>query len=515
MSVPHYLWPGVAALGLATGIVMGKAGKTPPAEAPPAPEVVASKTSDAAASTTPVPIAPPPPLPVSTDTVESLLAADESDQYARLGLWLIDASAQDMEAFWNAYVKLGPTNEWIKDLVFSQWAKKDVTRLFEIAKRDKEEGPAWWAWAMSDPDAALAASENAPMEMRDYALRGFANFHPERAMKMLQEHPELAEVFDLGELAEEVGKDDPRKALEFLSKYKNYTLGKVLGELAEDDPREAFEWLMDRDNDPDLRKDFLEALMRSHPEAVAEFAAELPAGASKRDFEITVLMKLAETDPQKALEEAGKVESPVLAAERMAKIGSLIAASDPEKALQILGEILAKCPDASYQMKWSRTPDGGGSGSDAIPAFDPFLQSLSKWNPELTIETLIAAERPQAEVSGAVRIRESGAQEVASQWLNQDPTAFIQWANSVEDSRTFDSNAELIYRQFAGKNDFETAFSWAERISDPDKRNIALTQTIISWSGSDSETAARWMQKTELPEETRNFLKQNYLERSE
>lgn len=515
MKVPHYLWPGVAALGLATGIVIGKAGKTPPAGAAAAPEVVASQTSDAAASTTPAAIVPLAPLPVSTDTVESLLAAKASDRYARLGLWLIDASSQDMEAFWNACAKQGPTADEITELVFTQWAKKDVTRLLEIAKRDKVEGLAWWAWAMSDPDAALAASENASLEMRGYALQGFANFHPERAMKMLKEHPELAEVFALDELAEEAGKDDPRKALEFLTQYKNYDLGGVLGDLAEEDPRAAFEWLRERANDPDLREDFIEALLRSHPDALAEFTAELPPGAAKRDFEFSALMKLAETDPGKALEEAAKADSPALAAERMSKIGSLITAGDPETALEVLRQILAKSPDAAYQMKWSRAPDGGTSGSGAIPAFDPFLTSLSRWNPALTMEAVLAAEQAQAASAKSADAIPITSQKVGGQWFSHDPAGFMEWTSGLQDPKIFDSNAEVISEGFTGKNDFGSAVSWAERISDPDKRYRALNQTVAHWARKDQEAAALWVEQSQLPEETRAKLTKKYLQKAE
>jgi hypothetical protein len=54
----------------------------------------------------------------STDTVETLAALDDSHLYARLALWLVDASEPDIVAFWRFYSKKHDCSQEITHLIF-------------------------------------------------------------------------------------------------------------------------------------------------------------------------------------------------------------------------------------------------------------------------------------------------------------------------------------------------------------------------------------------------------------
>ena len=201
METHRYLWLAMAGFGFAAGFAVPRGGVKE--EISPADEIIASRAiRETAVQSAKAPVsAPPAPLPVSSDAIPDLLALNDTDLYAPLGLWLLDASEEQMAEFWSSYHARGKTDMWIKDLVFTQWAKLNPQSLLAAAKRDGEEGPAWWAWTMSDPDAALAAGEGLPDEMRGYLLRGLGNFHTERALKMLEENPELSRLFNAWDLA--------------------------------------------------------------------------------------------------------------------------------------------------------------------------------------------------------------------------------------------------------------------------------------------------------------------------
>lgn len=510
MGTQRYLWTGIAVLGFAAGVVIGKAGKTTPAPETDAPTLKGAEVQAAEERSQTLPAAPPLPLPVSQDSIDDLLAVGNAmDLYAPLGLWLIDASAADIEAFWSSYAKRKPVDRWIKELIFTQWAKKDVQRLFEIAKQDDQEELAWWAWAMSDPDAALAAAANAPASMRESALRGLANFHPERARKMIEEKPGLAQIFDVNEMAKELYKGDPEKQLEFLSKFNQYGIGAPLKAWAEQDPRAAFAWMKDRSGNASLRSEFVKGLARSHPDLLPELAAQLPSGTMKRDIELASLAHLAESDPDKALEQAGKADSPQMTADRLAKVANVIAPGNPEKALQVLAGILAGDPGALSRMQWTRTPGNGGTSGAISTESNSLLTTLGQWNPGLTMETLLTAERENPPSNTGYS--GSGSEQLAKNWASQDFEGFVKWRETQEDPKLLDSGASVITRRLISQNDYEAAAQWARQITETGKQQSLLSETIANWVSKDREAAARWLDQAALPETTVNSLRKSYL----
>lgn len=506
MANPRYLWLGMAALGLATGFAIPKKGE--PETEVPATEGQSSPANvkrGNAGTGTPKATAHPAPLPASQDSVEDLLALDAPELYGRLGLWLLDASAEDMAAFWKAYNVRGSVNPWIKDLVFTQWAKKDIHGLLETAKRDKEEGPAWRAWTLSDPDAALAAMEGQSEEIRNWVFRGIDNFHPKRALKMLEEDPSLALYFNMSNLADELARNDPEAAMELLSKRSGYYLGTALAKWAKDDPYRAFDWLSERGADADLRKQFVNAVMQDHPEVLSDLAAGMPSGAAKREFQDAIFKKLTETDPVKALEEARKIEAPPLAAQRMAQVGKAMVHENPEQALEILRETLKVCPDASTRIKWTRYPNGGSGGGGGVPGVNEFIGELARWNPQLVMESVTESERANPEASSNSYQDRTATLQVANAWLAKDAEGYSAWVEQ-QDEANFNFGAATYSTHLANQDDFTGAVAWAQRIKDPSRQANALAESIPTWVARDREAATQWFDQTELPEQVRKRL---------
>jgi len=514
MKTRHYLWLAVAGLGFATGFTIPRLQRAPQTTAvvhdAPAKSARGSggEGSDAVVA---VPAAvSPDKLPVSTDTMETLLALEGPDLYTRLGLWLLDATEEQMAAYWAAYHKKGETNMWIKDLIFTQWAKKNPRNLIESAKRDGEEGAAWWAWSMSDPDAALAAVQGQGEGMRNFLLRGLANFHPKKALKMLEADPSLARIFDMQELAEEVGRKDPRAGVEFLLKYGNeYSIGKILKRWASKDPHQAFDWLNERGKDPSMRKTFFNVVAEEHPEVFAELAAGMPSGAMRRELEASAFGHLVESDPEKALEQAKKIELPLLAAERLAQAGKGLVDEHPGQALEALGELLKKCPDAAYRMKWTRYPAGGGGGGEGVPQVREFLAQLAASNPAETMQTVLEAEKESGAKNGGMYGGYGlGSDQVAKVWVAQDLQGYTSWWEAQPDQAARDKSAGTAVGSLVERQDFTVAAEWVMKISDPNLQRQSLGNTIANWMQRDRDSATQWLAQARLSDEQLEVLKQ-------
>ena len=61
----------------------------------------------------------------STDTYEDLVSLSNDELYPRLALWLLDASAEDVAAYYENYLQREVKPNDITDLIFINWARLD------------------------------------------------------------------------------------------------------------------------------------------------------------------------------------------------------------------------------------------------------------------------------------------------------------------------------------------------------------------------------------------------------
>lgn len=516
MAARSYVLPLAAVLGLAAGIGAGKLGGGPAAStAAPATAAAATKPPKSgknghAATEAKVSFVKPGPLPTSTDTVETLLALDRGPLYARLGLWLLDASEEDMTAFWEGYYQREDPNDTVKDLLFTQWSKKNAAGMLAVARRTGCEISAMWSWSMSDPQGMLAYVEGKDPSMRNYGLRGLAFFHPELARQMLEEDPALAGTFEMEQLAAMLFKGDAKAEMDFLGKYRKeeYYTAQSLKKWAEQDPHRAFEWLNSHGGEEYVHQLFLQGVVKEHPEALPELAATLPQGAMRRQFEMAAFTHLAETDPDKAREEALGIEVPRLAAERLAVLGKTLANEDPARALEVLADIYAKCPDVTRRMSWTRYPDGSGSGGSGVAGFHEFITTLTGKEPEQTMQALMDLEARNSPGGG----REDsdryhlGSYQVARTWAEKDLEGYAAWSQAQQAPEIRDMGASIASEQLRGRNDFSGAIVWAQRITDERSQSNAILHVVGSWVSRDRAAAQRWFEEAELPDQARKKL---------
>ncbi|WP_035608699.1 hypothetical protein [Haloferula sp. BvORR071] len=522
MGSRSYLLPAAAVLGLAGGFAAARLGGradaavATAAESSPAPSVAASskrggpqsKGRDGVGKDKKITLVKPGPLPKSTDTVESLLKLERGPLYSRLGLWLLDATEEDMAAFWDGYHDREDPNDTIKDLLFTQWGKLNAAGMLAAARSTGCEISSMWSWAMSDPQGMLAYIEGKDPKMRNYGLRGLAYFHPELARKMLDEDPTLANTFEMEQLAAQLGKGDPKAEFDFLAKYRRdeYYLRQALGKWAAQDPYRAFDWLTEHGGFEGYeRVEFFNAIKKERPEVLPELAALLPSGAERRQIEAAAFANLAETDPDKAAEEAAKIEAPRLAAERLSTLGKTLAEKDPDRALELLGQLYAICPDVAGRMTWIRYPDGGASGGGGVQGFSEFISAMAAKQPEQTLQTLLTLEEKESAAQRGMR-PDRASRQVGEQWAQRDLPGFSDWVDTQTTPELKDMGASIVTDQFRNKSDFANASAWAMRIADPNVQSNSLVNLMSYWTRSDKAAAQSWYDQAELPESTRKQL---------
>lgn len=502
----RYLLPAAAVLGFLAGFaahrpkedapVMAQSGsKPPPAPKRPVPAGLAAERA---------PTNPPAGMR-SADTLDDLLSiTDAEDLYARLALWQLDAPEEELAAFWAAYRKRDNRDTGLVDLIFSQWTKTNPLAAIEAAKGSGHEGIPWWAWTINDPDAAIAAVRGASKEMSGFVMRAVGQFHPERAMQVLEENPDFAQWNGIEGILNGLTRKDPEAALAFQQKHGRMYDTDAIEKLTRDDPHAALEWLRanPRGDDHYSEDAFLRTLERETPEMLAELAAACPSGEFKWKLESAAFRHLAETNPTEALAQARATESPRVTAERLAVIGRGMTESDPKKALEIFGELFKACPDAGNRQTWTRYPNGASGGSYSIEGVQPFIDGLVAADPQAAMDAAALG----ADVSTLKGGMDSSAlATVARTWARQDSAGFSAWLEGQEPGPIYDHGAGIVMENLTGQGDFAQALDWSTRMSNESSHHWAQS-AFSQWQSRDPDAAKQWFEQTELTENLRKAL---------
>jgi hypothetical protein len=501
------LLPAAAVLGFLAGFAVHRQEQAAPIVATPesTPPSRPKRPTPASPALDSAPTKPPVGMK-SADTLDDLLAiTDPEDLYARLALWQLDAPEEDLAAFWAAYRKRDNRDTGLVDLIFSQWTKTNPLAAIEAAKGSGHEGIPWWAWTINDPDAAIAAVRGASKEMSGFVMRAVGQFHPKRAMQVLEENPDFAQYNGIEGILNGLTRTDPEAALAFQQKHGRMHDSDAIEKLTREDPHAAMEWLRTnaRGDDHYSKDAFLSTLERETPEMLAELAASCPSGEFKWKLESAAFRHLAESNPTEALAQARATASPRIAAERLAVIGKSMTESDQKKALEIFSELFKACPDAGNRMNWTYYPNGGSGSGGAINGLQPFVDGLVAADPQ----TAMAAALQSSDLTNPQRRIDSNAlTTVARTWARQDVEGFGGWVEAQEPGPLQDQGITFITDSFVEEGDFAQALDWSSRVSDESSRRNVIENAFRQWRSRDQEAAAQWLEQTELNEDLQKAL---------
>jgi len=108
--------------------------------------------------------------------------------------------------------------------------------------------------------------------------------------------------------------------------------------------------------------------------------------------------------------------------------------------------------------------------------------------------------------------RRQGARFAFREWMISDRAAAVDWASGfVEENGNvdwFEAIPGLVVSSVAWKEPLE-ALKWAEWISDPDQKELALVTIARRWRRIDSDAAEKWLASSPLSEEARQRSREN------
>jgi len=424
----------------------------------------------------------------SDHTLEDLLALPPEDLYNHLALWLVDASTDEMAAYWNATKNDKNASDKIRDLLFVRWTLSDPLGAIKAAADTQASHIPWWAWAKNDPSAAFEYTMTHDRSRVEVVLRSIGQSDPKRALKLLNDHPDLPQTTGLSGILFGLTRDDPEAAVKLAIQNPNQYDHRPLQAWIRDDPHAAFDWYQVNraSNSPFSSlwdRELIKTLSTESPELLAEFASKLPYGALRRQFESAAFDNLIRNNPAKALEQARNNPSPVLATEQLTKIASNLASEDPQQTRSLLTEILGKNPNFLQRETHTYYPNGSSTDGGDISDGRILIQNLLNIDPQGTFQQLVDAD-PSESLNPTTH-------QAASLWIQKDPAAFADWTAAQSNDRIRNQGYELLIAQLAESKNFESAIQYAGNL-DETMRASQTSRILHYWKSDDPAAATKW-----------------------
>ena len=316
-------------------------------------------------------------------------------------------------------------------------------------------------WARIDPEAAMTWARSLPSGVTASltiaaVVRSIArNGNPQVALRYANELP--------------------------ASTTRESLMGDIGGMLVTQDPNAAISWaqsLPDGNEKFNTLAEISAAWARHDPAAAAVYATSLPTGRVRRQFITTVGEEWIAKDPEAGLSWVNSLpnEEPRFGILQSA-IGPL-AQIDPETAARIVSTVL---PPGEQQQNAANTVISRWAQFDGAGA--------AAW----------ASQFPEG------GMRDAAWAQVARQWAFQDWTSTADWLRTLPDGPGRDGAIDSFVASVDGY-DIQTATEWAGAIGNPEQRLAKLRSTFQRWLGENREAAMNWLEKSNLPAETRSRM---------
>ncbi|MES2921042.1 MAG: hypothetical protein V4819_05830 [Verrucomicrobiota bacterium] len=443
------------------------------------------------------------PLGRSADTLETLAAADGGALYGRLAVWLLDASAADIAAFWESY-RGKPRDEAVAKLVFIHWTRLDPRGAIAGAGR-YEEHYAWWAWPAHDPAAALAAPA-VDLDCMHYTARGIGEFQPAWLREHFDEIKAVPSFSALSGMQEWSDGSHPLESLNFLKEHGVEFDKETFRNLVREDPWAALDWMeanpgkLARRSEGDPRLDTLIATMAAErPEDLQRLADQSRPGELKRKAEAALFANLLVSDPEAALAQAKASESPVIAAERLGKIGLECVKTDPEKAFGMAAEILAVNPGGQGFSMTLTYPNGSATWYEVGDSSKELMTGLLAKDPERMMELAARHDANTTSVGAAFS-------NLAKAWSTDDAAGFAGWVNRQSDPIIRDSGSAWVISRLSNEGRYQEAVEWSA--SSTKLRDSYLSDNLANWNRVEPGAATKWLEASALPADVKSQVRE-------
>jgi hypothetical protein len=435
--------------------------------------------------------------PRSSDTPETLLAGGAAPSYARIAAWLADATESEISKFWQAYRGNHYYSEEITNLIFIQWTRLDAPAALAAAG-EYDDIFAWRGWASHAPQAALAAAITAGDSAVNAVAQAIGEFQPAWLRANLDQIPESARQAAIEGLRNSTETADPLAALKFMRENHMSFDPSTFKALVQKDPWAALDWVIE--NPALQKKDYsgdssaldllLDSMSRQQPTDLQRLAEQTPPGQLKRQMEAALFAQLLTTAPAAALAQARATEAPLMAADRLARVGMTLVKSDPAQAFQIAKEILERNPRSLRAETEIQHKNGTMCWYMSNGIADDFIDSLIHADPVKFFDIAATAGKTATSTSSVFR-------NLTHKWAGSDLAGYMTWVNQQQDPIIRDDAVHQVVSSLAEKAQFHEATEWVMSTSNSPRSAYWLLST---WKKANPAEAVAWVESTAVPE---------------
>lgn len=280
------------------------------------------------------------------------------------------------------------------------------------------------------------------------------------------------------------GEKDMKAALAFVesldSQYtRRNVVSNLLNKWAESDPESVFEWYQSSTNRDgrylySISASLFSIFTKEDPSMAVARAWSLSEHREKVSAIRTIAIELMQNDNIEVLMNvyAGMSESPdrsVLGNE----IARQLARYQPARAMEWVNNSIV---DLTERENVLNTLIGIWSSDQP--------EQAAKW---------IMTELPDNDEKGR------HLSSAVSAWIRDNPVEAVNWLSEYPSSSLTDASAQIVARELV-RSSPETAFIWAESITELNMRNMALRQVATQWMSRDPEKATAYIQASNLSE---------------
>ncbi len=441
----------------------------------------------------------------SSDTLETLAAADPGSLYGRLSLWMLDASEEDIAAYWTSVRDHKDRPNEITDLIFINWTRLDPRAAIAAVAGTGNEHYAWWAWACHDPQGSLAAAIAAGPDRVNNVAWGIGEFHADWLRAHFDEIPESARGNAISGMTKWDDTDDPLGLLKFLKDHNGGFNQRIFQALIRKDPWAAYDWI--QKNGASVASQYgdkqsaMDALVKSmgetQPDALQRLADQTPAGQDKWKMEAVLFDNLLKTDPAAALEQAMSTKAPKIAADRLAAVGLNLVQTDPEKAYELAKRMFEIYPDALSGMTWVKYKNGSSGSGSASKESNGLVNELMQRDPGRVLQ-MASSVSPDANRGN------SPFYTLSQKWAGQDLTGYADWVNQQTDPKLHDQGAGVVISQLTNQQRYDEALDWVMSL----EKKENLPSVLYQWGQSNPAEAEAWLENSNLTQDQKDQYRQ-------
>jgi hypothetical protein len=444
---------------------------------------------------------------VAMESVESILAASGFERAERLGRFLVSAQPTDLERLLlGLRTPHGYIEGTLADAIFLRWMEVDAAGGLAFAEKERFGSMAWWAWAKTDPTAALAAALEKPVNFPGtMVLRAIAQSDPARARELMERYPQFQQSSAMQGLASGLMKTDPAAGATLAAAW-GYSVDQdhLISGWARREPEAALAWAQAL---PDLarRREAMTVLLDQwavhHPEKVGPAIEALPESRQKWQLFVQHANRLATVDPDAARAWAETAPTPQLRREATVELARGLAAADPTGALEVLRGLDWSNPDwtridgPSFGRQRTLRPDGMGiSGEDSLPSVVAGITAAAPIEGMTFVASLPASE-PVYDLT----------RRAFQTWIGRDSMAASEWLAGQPAGPTRHAGAEQLamYLTQGEEPDFEAAAQWALSVPKEESRGNTTRRVFQEWHQRDAEAARAFLNGPDCPPEVR------------